>query len=171
MLNKMRFDRSQLKRRNSKAAPLIALPGREQKTVSFLSFQIGRYKLAIEAEMVASLGGHELKELLSVDEEKAFLPKHALVFPLAEELGEAAPPGREFIIAKGGPKGEKVLIMIDEIDRLLHISLQNLRPLPPVTKESIKVPFLWGMAIVEASIISLVDPESLYQYALRSKQQ
>lgn len=138
----------------------------EGSDLSLLPFRIGQYKLAVEANMVASLGGHELKNLLSSDEEKSFLPDHALIVPLAQELGEPAPEGREYLICKGKEK-ERVLIMIDEIDRLVHLPLQKLRALPPVTKETIKVPFIWAMAIVNEEIISLIDPESLYQYALR----
>jgi hypothetical protein len=153
----------------SMVRPVIALPEKEQsnKNVSFLPFQIGRYQLAIEAQMIVSLGGPELKELLRTDPTKGYLPAKSIVVPLAEVLGEPEPEGKEFLTIKAGQDGERVLFLIDAIDRILHIPLQNLRALPPVTKEIISVPFIWGLAIVEDVLINLIDPEQLYHYGLR----
>lgn len=138
----------------------------ENAGLSLLPFRIGQYQLAVEANMVTSMGGPELKNLLLADEEKTFLPDNALIVPLAHYLDENPPEGREFLICKG-KDNERILIMIDEIDRIVRLPLHNLRALPPVTKETIKVPFIWAMAIIDTSLISIIDPESLYQYALR----
>lgn len=168
MPNDQRSDSTFTLRSQSSIVADQLLEVKENSDLSLLPFRIGQYELAVEANMVTSMGGPELKNLLVSDKEKSFLPDNALIVPLAEYLNENPPEGLEFLICKGKEK-ERVLIMIDEIDRLVRLPLRNLRALPPVAKETIKVPFIWAMAIIDGALISLIDPESLYQYALRRK--
>lgn len=131
-------------------------------SVTLLPFSIGPYAFAMDAAQIRAVGGPELDALLSKG-----LPESVHHVSLHALFGEPEPSieqVQEYIIARSGLDEQRALFIVDATNRLEHLSLDRIRPLPCVARENIAVPFFWGLGL-GSSVYLLIDPERLVAWA------
>lgn len=123
--------------------------------LEFLPFRLGRLFMAIEAFFVSTLAGPECHSLLS-----EALPDGIDFVDLAKVMNQEPRP-QQYILVKMPEIESQILFAVDQILRLTRVQLQKIRPLPPVTKENIAVPFLFGVTSIQKKVTYLLDPLAL----------
>lgn len=123
--------------------------------VALLPFQLDGYDLAVEAACVDTVGGSEHALL-----REQGLPSGVLAINLSAALGLPTRDHREFIVLR--PQlGPRLLTPVDTVGRLCYVSLGALRSIPPVIKENLESPILWGVIPIDDQLTLLIDPDAL----------
>jgi hypothetical protein len=129
----------------------------ESPHLALLTFVVGEYVLALEADRIRTLRGledktQELGELFEVD--------------LHEAIGALPSRHQALIVAQSTvDPNQLVRFPVDSMARLSYQPLEHLRPLPPVIREHIRVDFLFGVMPVDRELALLIDSDALIAWA------
>jgi chemotaxis signal transduction protein len=143
--------------------PATGAGPKQAEHVLLLPLRVGQHLIAIEAARVVEVLPGEAASP-AADPDRPFVR-----FDLGASLGVTPSGQRETILARadgvlGRGPGRFVAFAVDGTLRLSRVPLENLAPLPPVTKEQIEVDYIVGVVRLpfpDDGMAFLLDPMKL----------
>jgi len=116
--------------------------------LELLTFSIGEVKMAVDTAQVAAMlkTGQAEERGVSVSSLFEKIPFYGA------EIGYSAP---HVIVIKD--EGEPYGVLIDRPDDIIRVSIDDIRPLPPVVASCSSSKAIWGAVLIAEGIILLID--------------